>query len=1313
MDSLPSPAASPVLTPQPSSLSLPPAAQQFSRKRARSTSSEASSSKRAMSEDPNALPTGSNVDSSDSAQTESFAALKLSMPSSATVDHDIESYMQTQEQGVEPMAIVPVEGATPNVVNPDAPEDRYKLITQLKKSQMTDGAEWYIVSRSWYRRWEKACTGEVDKEGEVLESQLGPIDNSSLVESSGFGRRASFTEGVDVEFVPKVAWDRFVGWYGEPSHTLMRKVILRGMLKEPVLELHPPSLQIMELIPSDATTLEKESIKKITLSEADTLETMCRKAVFALEIDVSEQYRIWKVDGLDLDGTKYPSGKLLAEGGALMPLSSDNGKTLTEARIQSEDSFVVELAFDGKWIVDAERVPNNPDIITGNTLSYPDTRSTEPRPLFEPGTDFISKMQSSMSGGANKAKDSAQGMMNGLFDAAVSKGLVFAPGVSSKFGGTGKTKAEKGSTAIQPGLLGLSNMGNTCFMNSALQCLAHTESLVEYFLTGVFQGELNPSNPLGMQGAIAEVFGSLLRRIWNPTTSATTFAPREFKAELQRFAPQFSGYQQHDSQELVAFLLDGLHEDLNRVLQKPYVEKPDWEGGGDKELVDLALKSWEGYMKRNDSVIVDLFQGQYKSTLICPECQKVSITFDPFMYLTLPLPVQKKWTHSIFYVPWDNSKPHVKIPIEVNRNASFRDVRRLLGRWMDVEPDNLLTLEVFSNRFYKDLDDNVLVSDMSSTDNIVCFELPCHAQQSRTWKPDDDPEKDPVILAVHLTRESSTSRTSYRSGPNGFAHPFVVVLTPEQASDKRLVYEAIVDRLQRWTTNARDLFQWEHDVPEDRVPIQLANARTNVTEIKESGEVNVLEPEEGDIVDAKGVILEEDEAEGALQDSVRKVGPKPDLFEMNIQTGNDKFGTGSSWSITQRWERWESREGGPLVLKGDALYCEWDENLKNYYFGDDVKHDQGRWHASCWEDFIHPEYEEALAAARGKSKKDITLYDCLEEFTKEEQLGEDDLWYCPRCKKHQQATKKFDVWTVPDILVVHLKRFSNSRMLRDKIDAFVDFPIEGLDLGAYCGERDVVKRLQASGEDVTELGVSELEEPMLYDLYAVDEHLGGLGGGHYRAYAKHHETGQWLHFDDSYVREIDASEAVNANAYLLFYKRRTSRPIGGKTYFKIQEARNKSEVPTQLPTPEEDGSAPSSASRSILDNMPAFRYPTPVTNAHASPAMSSTPPPDDSEPPLLEGQFSSYSESYKDHRRSAPGSPSSSTGAEPDTDFSENLTWPNDSDDWENRPGLDEHSEPTAEHEWDSFRSENTMASEASEMGIASSIESDLLDIDE
>ena len=185
-------------------------------------------------------------------------------------------------------------------------------------------------------------------------------------------------------------------------------------------------------------------------------------------------------------------------------------------------------------------------------------------------------------------------------------------------------------------------------MNSAIQCLVHTRELTDYFLSGVFREELNPDNPLGMHGAVAQAFGALLARIWDPDTPSSSYMPREFKQTLQRFAPQFSGYQQHDSQEFVAFLLDGLHEDLNRVLKKPYVEKPDWEGGGEKELVELANLSWEGYMKRNDSVVVDLFQGQYQSTLVCPECEKVILLPDTaILELSCAEDVARFRSHSI------------------------------------------------------------------------------------------------------------------------------------------------------------------------------------------------------------------------------------------------------------------------------------------------------------------------------------------------------------------------------------------------------------------------------------------------------------------------------------------------------------------------------------------------------------------------------------------------------------------------------------------------------------------------------------------
>ena len=140
----------------------------------------------------------------------------------------------------------------------------------------------------------------------------------------------------------------------------------------------------------------------------------------------------------------------------------------------------------------------------------------------------------------------------------------------------------------------------------------------------MYREELNPDNPLGMHGQIAEAFGGTVEALWAVASFHSSFSPRQLKMTTSRFAPQFAGYGQHDTQEFIAFLLDGLHEDLNRIKKKPYIEKPDWKpGGGDEELADLGRECWEGYKKRNDSVIVDLFQGQLRSTLVCPDCKQV------------------------------------------------------------------------------------------------------------------------------------------------------------------------------------------------------------------------------------------------------------------------------------------------------------------------------------------------------------------------------------------------------------------------------------------------------------------------------------------------------------------------------------------------------------------------------------------------------------------------------------------------------------------------------------------------------------------
>ncbi|KAJ3077170.1 Ubiquitin carboxyl-terminal hydrolase 21 [Podochytrium sp. JEL0797] len=114
------------------------------------------------------------------------------------------------------------------------------------------------------------------------------------------------------------------------------------------------------------------------------------------------------------------------------------------------------------------------------------------------------------------------------------------------------------------GLMGLVNLGNTCFMNSILQCIFSIEILMGYLQSPDFEREVNPAGP--MKGRLATAFAKMaLSFLSTPTTPASAITPSRFKQHLDQHAPQFKGYQQHDAQEFLRVLLDVLHEEVNRV----------------------------------------------------------------------------------------------------------------------------------------------------------------------------------------------------------------------------------------------------------------------------------------------------------------------------------------------------------------------------------------------------------------------------------------------------------------------------------------------------------------------------------------------------------------------------------------------------------------------------------------------------------------------------------------------------------------------------------------------------------------------------
>ena len=174
-------------------------------------------------------------------------------------------------------------------------------------------------------------------------------------------------------------------------------------------------------------------------------------------------------------------------------------------------------------------------------------------------------------------------------------------------------------------------------MNSALQCFSQVHELHKYFLFNSFMKDLNEDNVISTGGRLAATISELLKELWIGSDKA--IVPRNFYRVIGRFASQFQGYKQQDSLELFLYLLDGLHEDLNKVLEKPTTELIESNGRPDAYVSRI---SWENHLKRNKSVVLDLFGGQYKSKVECPSCDRVSVCFDPFMIISLPIPLDTK-----------------------------------------------------------------------------------------------------------------------------------------------------------------------------------------------------------------------------------------------------------------------------------------------------------------------------------------------------------------------------------------------------------------------------------------------------------------------------------------------------------------------------------------------------------------------------------------------------------------------------------------------------------------------------------------------
>lgn len=718
---------------------------------------------------------------------------------------------------------------------------------------------------------------------------------------------------------------------------------------------------------------------------------------------------------------------------------------------------------------------------------------------------------------------------------------------------------------------------------------------------------------MGHGGRLARVSAVLINELWkrsnrqvshqtkrvtqpgeySPLTNAHALTPKTFKESLGDLNEIFKGNDQHDAHELLAFLLEGLSEDLNRIVEKPYCENPDSDGRPDSELADIW---WSNHLKREMSIIVALFTGQYKSLLTCRTCKYESARFEPFSFLQLPLPEDESLEATVTYYPLEDGASPIKYCVRVRNDGVLRDVLVGLAKvlYEDEMESDLVNGEVIppsdatkssdeeesKHELYLQRASNMAmvvmregyVSKLANGDwqirdhqfkdsgelpplhvyelDPVCDDI---AQSDDGIMTDDESrarDEQPTFVTVCQRRSDLVSRDFLHPlSHRVFGIPLIIRLNEIGSFSGAQIYDLVAKRL-------------VGIVPKDAVRFLTGEAAESSK--SDSTIVNhVGETELSDLVDDGHL------SKNRTSTDMEQVaaGPIPRYgFRLRITTREGKKCGRCPWYECCIGCFVQDSELPAGIENGDCIAVDWHFAVDVATSGFGHRMNNGdpifssppvvtRARASPVKIRHHNSCGMGGKRSKGAHPGSVTLEACLDAFAKEEKIPEA---YCSKCKEFRVQTKRMSLWRLPPVMIIHLKRFQFTTTMRRKLRDLVVFPTEGLDLSRILAPSAAATHKKENGADIQEL-MDDGRSEMLYDLYGVVHHQGALSGGHYVASLKSELDGQWRLFNDAQIYEIHSRDVVDASAYILFYIRRDVAKAQLSDYWSVREGHSMSE----------------------------------------------------------------------------------------------------------------------------------------------------------